>query len=69
MIGNLKDRSSALRAKQKNEIKGMRSTMLVHAFIGNKRDYLVKKFIVNLKKKVRERKDIVLREQNERLIE
>ena len=46
----------------------MRNTMMALSFIGNKRDYLVKKFIVNLKKKVRERKDLVLREQNERLI-
>ena len=38
-------------------------------FVGDKIDYLVKKFISILKVKVKERKDVLIQQQNEKLIQ
>ena len=42
---------------------------MAQLFVGDKVDYLVKKFVSILKVKVKERKDVLIQQQNEKLIQ
>ena len=58
-------REEALSKEKKNDA----AQSIASLFFGSRIDYLVRKFVNKLKMKVRERKDLTIMEQNEKLIE
>ena len=69
-LADLQDRARQIReVALTKERKTRAAQSMASLFLGSKTDYLVRKFVNKLKMKIRERKDLTIIEQNEKLIE